>query len=216
MNDPIAELRIRAGIPVDAHPTEPDPADTIAWLAQQAADNIDRFTPVKFHRPISLDPRVTAWIESFIRDPQTATSLLLIGATGCGKTHNGYAALRAAVVGAYRRNIRTTYRAVTYPDFVAETRPAPDDAHIDALAKYTGCHLLFMDDLGADTKTTDWSNTTLFRLVNARWENDRPTIWTTNRNITELTAALGDRIVSRIWESRRVVLTGPDRRRVTV
>lgn len=214
MNDPIAELRVRAGIPVDAHPIDPDPADTIAMLAEMAAENIDRLTPPKFHRPIPLDPRVADWIDAFVADPATSGSLMLAGGTGCGKTHNGWVAFRASVVGAYRRNIRPRYRAVTYPNFVAETRPSPNDAHVDALARYTDCDLLFMDDLGAEDRTSDWTNTVMFRLVNARWEQDRPTIWTTNRNATELTAALGDRVVSRIWDAKRVVLSGPDRRRV--
>lgn len=215
MNDPITDLRARAGIPVNAAPAEPDPNDTIVWLAEQAAENIDRLTPARFHRPIPMTGAVSRWVSEFVADPFAAPSLLMQGGTGTGKTHNGFLAFRAAIVGAYQRNIRPTYRAVTYPDFVAETRPAYGDTHIEALAKYTDCQLLFMDDLGAEDKTSDWTNTTMFRLVNARWENARPTIWTTNRNAAELTAMFGDRVVSRISESRRVTLSGADRRRVT-
>lgn len=214
MTDELAQLRAIAGIPDDL-PADSSPAETVAHLADQAAEVLERITPPRFRGPIQLEARVSNWVDAFVADPGGAGSLLLVGVTGCGKTHHGYAALRGAVLGSYARSVRPTYRAVSYPDFVANTRPAYDDSHLDALERYTHCRLLFMDDLGADTKTTDWSNTTLFRLVNARWENDRPTIWTTNRNQTELAAVLGDRIVSRIWESRRIVLTGPDRRRVS-
>lgn len=213
MTDRIAELRAIAGIP-DELPPPPTADEANAWLTEQAASVIDELTPRVFRHPISLDPKVTSWIEDFVANPDESPSLLLWGPTGTGKTHQAYVAFRAAVLGSYERGRRVTYRAVTHPDFATATRPAPNDAHVDALARYSTCGLLLMDDLGAEAKVTEWAETTLYRLVNARWESGLPTIWTSNKNRADLAASLGERIVSRLWSpARRLHLDGPDRRR---
>jgi DNA replication protein DnaC len=213
VTDRLAELKALVGLDVDAQPQDPTLEETTAWLTEQAATVIDRVTPAKFRKPIPMDARVQMWVNEFIANPSGASSLLLVGGTGTGKTHQAYMAWKAATLGAYARNIRPVYRAVNHPNLIAATRPAANDSHIETLRRFANAGLLLLDDLGAEEKPTEWSVTTLYRLVNHRWEYNLPTIWTTNRAPEELEPLIGDRTLSRIWESRRVSLTGRDRRK---
>ena len=72
--------------------------------------------------------------------------------------------------------------------------------------------ILFLDDIGAE-KLTDWVLETFYLIINARYENMRPTIFTSNLSIAELADKIGDRTTSRIVEMCEVYeLKGNDRR----
>lgn len=79
---------------------------------------------------------------------------------------------------------------------------------MESLRRYP---LLVIDDLGVERDTTHASEQ-FYRLINARYANEMPTVITTNVELSRL----DDRIASRIQDFRLScveVLTGPDRRR---
>lgn len=66
--------------------------------------------------------------------------------------------------------------------------------------KYEECDLLCLDDLGV-AQHTEWSEKELYRLVNHRYNQMKPTVFSSNYTISELSEqGYGDRIISRIWE----------------
>ena len=70
--------------------------------------------------------------------------------------------------------------------------------------------LLILDDLGAE-KGTEWTRERLYSLINARYNDLSPTIFTTNVDL----AAFDERIASRLMDHRTgnvVELVGRDRR----
>ena len=73
--------------------------------------------------------------------------------------------------------------------------------------------LLHLDDLGAE-RATEWVLEQLYAIVNARYEEQRSLVVTTNLQPENLEQQLGPRIVSRIWEmcGDPVLMDGPDRR----
>ena len=72
--------------------------------------------------------------------------------------------------------------------------------------------LLFLDDVGSE-KPSEWVQEQFYLLINKRYNEMRPIIFTSNYSISELAARLGDRTVSRIVEMSHVVkLDGKDRR----
>jgi DNA replication protein DnaC len=72
--------------------------------------------------------------------------------------------------------------------------------------------LLILDDLGSE-KLTEWVQETFYLIINKRYEEMLPMIFTSNFKISDLAGRLGDRIVSRIVESCDIVeLKGVDRR----
>jgi DNA replication protein DnaC len=78
---------------------------------------------------------------------------------------------------------------------------------------YRTADLLLIDDLGV-AKNSEWVEEAVYRIIGGRYEQMRPTIYTTNLDVPKLRDALGDRIASRLAETcTRVLLDGDDRRR---
>jgi DNA replication protein DnaC len=82
----------------------------------------------------------------------------------------------------------------------------------EVLEKYSEAPILFLDDLGSENPT-DWVRSTLFILINRRYENNLKTYVTSNFSLGELAVHLDDRISSRLAEMCiGFKMTGDDRR----
>jgi DNA replication protein DnaC len=174
--------------------------------------------------PIAADPTVGAWAHRVATKPSEANSLLLTGTTGTGKTHQAWAALRMiAEAGPVRYEITATTAADMYALLRPGGSPRGEKAELDRLARSP---ILLLDDLGS-AKASEWVEETTYRLINARYNACKPTIFTSNYTTQAprdretgailgpgLDAILGDRIVSRLAEMTTVVvMAGADRRR---
>ena len=74
--------------------------------------------------------------------------------------------------------------------------------------------LLVLDDLGAE-RTTDWTTSRLYALLNRRYNACAATVFTSNYSPEHLEPSVGARIVSRILGTCTVLhLAGPDHRRL--
>lgn len=90
----------------------------------------------------------------------------------------------------------------------------------DLLSRYIDCDLLVLDDIGAE-QVTDWSASMLYRLVNERYNADKPIIVTSNYDLNglskRLTTAKDDftstRIISRLKEMCYQAFLGTNDRR---
>lgn len=72
--------------------------------------------------------------------------------------------------------------------------------------------LLVVDDLGA-TKLTEWVEEINYRLINTRYERELATVLTSNLLPKDLTAYMGERVISRVTQmTARVTLKGADKR----
>lgn len=174
--------------------------------------------PLRYQQAVTDRADVLEWVKQFQDDLRHAPSLLLLGPTGTGKTYQAYGAVRAAVThslptraGGFRA---PRWQALTYADLCASLRPHGRDHDPEKqLDRYRKVELLFIDDLGA-AKTSDFVEEATYRLINGRYEDMLPSIFTTNLALPALKDAVGDRIASRLAETcTRVVLDGPDRRR---
>lgn len=143
---------------------------------------------------------------------------MLQGKPGTGKTH---AACAALIANMERGGKMRQVRFATFGGILREIKDAFNGgSESDVVARYTGCYMLVIDDFGKE-KLTEWGASVLFDIINARWEEERPTIITTNYTAAELLArlesagdkALADAMASRFSQYKRVVLTGKDRRR---
>ena len=90
---------------------------------------------------------------------------------------------------------------------------AQQDTEMDLITLYGNIEYLLLDDLGSE-KSTDWSLQSLYIIINNRYENLKPTIFTNNFDLDQLAEKLGDdRIPSRIHSMCYMhTLTGADRR----
>ncbi len=147
---------------------------------------------------------VSAW-----RGDRRARGVLLVGATGCGKSTfaaaaandliDGYAfsedeVRNCGVFGAPRRPF-TSVRYVNVPMLFNELRNAMDEktsaAHI--IEQCASVPVLILDDLGAEHRT-DYSRSVLLRIIDHRWCEQLPLIVTANaRRMEDLEASTGER-----------------------
>lgn len=131
-------------------------------------------------------------------------NVLLLGGVGVGKTH---AALAMA-----RTRWDDGQDLLFYPavELLDDLRPGGPDNTMD---RACAVDVLVLDDLGSE-KPTDWTAERLYRIVNRRWLEERPTIATANLTADELEAAVGSRMFSRLWHGALAVeVAGEDRRR---
>lgn len=208
-----AEALRRRGI--DTHtPVDDDRTafDLQQWLVQQTTTALAAVVPPRFADAEVTDDRVHQWVRRFHRDRTRCPSLLLAGKPGTGKTHQAMAALKAvALAGAHaRRPVR--FRVASHPQLNDVLRPRSDGSHEDALHPYQQCELLLLDDIGAG-RQNDWTADGLYRLVDHRWAASLPSIFVTNLAEGDLADAVGERVVSRLFDADRIVLRGNDRRR---
>lgn len=201
-------------------------ADDQGWYdryVRRVNDDLTRVFPAEYADATADDPGVMAWCDGQIAaanmtGPPAPWALLITGPTGVGKTFQAYGAIRRICL----RTRRITHRAESLPDLLAALRPGPAADDEIRFGDYAGAGLLLVDDLGAD-KVTEWSEMTLFRLVNHRCTRRLPTIWTTNLPIAPpphgsfagptLQGQLSERVFSRLALSQVVPMKGDDRRR---
>ena len=208
-----------------------------AWLADDSLDtysapNIARYSitkaaeviPFRYQAAIVDQPDVLGWCKELVtraRADQDANrhaiasvrrgrSLLLLGPTGTGKTYQAYGSIRELAV----TGVAATWVVTTAADMYAALRPRHGIDSEAEFRRYRKASVLLVDDLGAERKPTEFTEEINFRLINWRYENHMPTLFTSNVLPKELAARLGDRVTSRLGEMcQRIVLEGPDRRR---
>lgn len=205
LSDTARHILAQRGIDPDSLPP-PEPFDPVQALTDNARTALALNLPSKFH---DVQPRyadVRHWVRGFLTDPTTCGTLLLTGPVGRGKTCESIGALRGCVLGSAARGRHMTWHYSSHTNLNAALRPAPNDAHLEVLDQACAVDLLVIDDLGTG-QYTDWAADSLYRIVDARWSNDRPTIATTNLTGDELRDIIGDRIASRMSSGTQVALT---------
>ncbi len=139
------------------------------------------------------------------RFPVVDHGLLLYGAYGVGKTHLAVAVLKAVIRKTAARGY--FYETAELLKLIRETYSRDsNDTEMDVLRPVLDAELLVLDDLGSSRKS-EWVEETLGVLVNARYSERRPTIFTSNlmdsSDITEpesFAAKVGGRVRSRLLE----------------
>jgi DNA replication protein DnaC len=194
------DARIQAGIRAQRR------QDALARLGQQI--------PLRYRDVTVTDPQVRKWCDNLLSDSDATQrvhgpSLLILGPTGVGKTHEAFGALRHLAESGLPNSIEVIIAA----DLYAKLRPRPGVDSEAEFERFAKSGLLFVDDIGA-AKSSEWVEEINYRLVNHRWNNELPTVFTSNVPPKELAVILGERVASRVTGmSATAVLKGTDRRR---
>lgn len=160
--------------------------------------------------------RARAFVDAF---PAVDKGLLLRGRHGVGKTHLAVAMLREIIAGKGARGY--FYETRELLKLVRDTFATAGESEMDVLRPVLDADILVLDDLGAE-KTSEWVQETLGLVVNTRYSERRPTIFTTNlddsadtTNPNSMYVQLGARTRSRLFEMCHWVdMEGPDVREV--
>lgn len=119
--------------------------------------------------------------------------LWLMGDIGTGKTTLAMIVSKAAIEAGRSVAIYSLPRLLGLIRAAIDT----DAGMVGFLERLAAVDLLHIDDLGAEN-TTDWVLEQLYSIINARYEDERAMIVTTNLRYDELIEQLGPRTVSRM------------------
>jgi DNA replication protein DnaC len=178
-----------------------------------------RYRGVSFDRPPVTDiapdvvREVRRYVENIDSNLDDGRGIAFMGDVGTGKTTLAMLISKAAL------DAGRTVAIYSLPRLLTEIRATYDEenagSYVDLLERLTAVDLLHIDDVGAE-RTSEWVLEQLYSIVNARYEEGRAIVITTNlaepgaleEQITARTASRLIEICGDPWP-----LFGPDRRR---
>jgi DNA replication protein DnaC len=181
---------------------------------QIIARNKARYRDVAFNRfPVTeIDPKIVAATKRYIdrigANLDAGRGLWFMGPVGTGKTTLAMLVTKAALEAG-----RSAAR-YSLPGLLSQIRKTFDTgSHNDLLERLTAVDLLHIDDIGAE-QTTPWVLEELYSIINARYEEQRAIVITTNILDREtLCQQITERTVSRLTEMcDELPLLGADHR----
>lgn len=163
------------------------------------------------HRALRI---ATRYAERFAEIAPTGRCLLLLGKPGTGKTHLAVSianeVMRTTNATAVYRTVGSVLQAIR-----ATYDRSNDQTEAQILAGLIAPSLLVLDEIGVSKEVpSDFELTTLFAIINGRYEELRPTIIVSNLEAEQLPPAIGERCMDRLregggvavkfdWESQR-------------
>jgi DNA replication protein DnaC len=185
---------------------------TVATSPNTRGQRFQESIPVRYCGATVTHARIKAWVAEQISrgrrdDLLEATGLLLTGNPGTGKTWEMFGIGRALAAEGYL----VVWAFV--PDFLHDLRPGGPRSQAGGMDDLYRADLILLDDLCAH-KPSEWSEAELDRLVDHRWREESPCVFTTNLPADEIRATLGERIASRLaGMCTPIHIDGRDRRR---
>ena len=146
------------------------------------------------------------YADKFPEIAQTGRCLLLLGKPGTGKTHLGVAIANEVM----RKTAATAvYRTIgsVLQDIRATYDKSSDRSESWILSGLISPSLLILDEIGVSKENpSDFELTTLFSIINGRYEQLRPTVIISNLDAKALPAAIGERCADRLREGGVIVV----------
>jgi DNA replication protein DnaC len=176
-----------------------------------------RYRGVSFDRPpVTEMPQpqvrlVRHYVHQIEGNLAAGRGLWFEGDVGTGKTTLAMLVSKAAL------DAGRSVAIYSLPRLLAEIRATFESdgeaSYVDLLDRLAEVDLLHLDDVGAE-KTSDWVMEQLYAIVNARYEEERAIVVTTNLRREALVEQIRERTVSRLEEMCTLVpLYGGDARR---
>ena len=161
--------------------------------------------------PEPIVRQVRGYVRKLDEHLRAGEGLWLYGDVGTGKTS------LAMLVSQHALDAGHSVAIYSLPRLLAEIRDTFEDdaqnSYVELLDRLASVDLLHIDDVGAE-RTSPWVLEQLYAIVNARYEEERAVIITTNLDSDQLAEQITPRTVSRLEEMCEILpLYGEDRRR---
>lgn len=160
-----------------------------------------RFQAAKISDFLNIQP-ILNWIE------KPADFLFITGPCGTGKTH-----LAAAIVYALRdKKIRCLFSIASNLFLqLRESFNSNDTTEKNIIDKYSSSTIAVFDDIGAQ-KISDYVIESWYNIIDKRYGEKYPAVFTSNMNLSEISKYMSDRIASRLASGIVFELKGSDKR----
>lgn len=146
------------------------------------------------------------YVATFDQIREVGRCMVLIGKPGTGKTHLGVAMANELLHKTPRTAVYRTVGAVLQAIKATFDRKS-ERSESDILASLINPDLLVLDEIGVSKEQpSDFELTTLFAIINGRYEREAPTVIISNLGAGELGRAMGDRCVDRLREGGLIVV----------
>lgn len=138
--------------------------------------------------------------------------LFLSGKTGSGKTHTAVAILRSLVMSDSVKDASFVNISRLLLEIRESFKDGAGKSEKDIVDYYSQIPFLILDDLGSE-KTSEFAITTLYIIIDTRYNALLPTIVTTNLSLQQIEKKIGSRIASRLSGMQKFNFTLPDYRK---
>lgn len=181
--------------------------------AQYAKCSFSNFIQYPNDQLVRVVKKARAFADAF---PVTEKGLFIIGPPGIGKTHLGVAVLRHVVETKGVRGLFYDTRTL-FSNIRGAYQSSTLRSEAEILREVTRAELLVFDDLGS-IRLTDWVEETMNLIVTTRYNDRRPTIFTSNHedaaetdDLDSLLVRVGFRMHSRLHRMCDFLeFSGPD------
>ena len=156
---------------------------------------LDNFDPQISKSTQKALAKVMDYVINWKENQEAGRGVYFCGDVGTGKTH-----LAVAVMNELIKRKRVPSLFVTVPELLDNLRGTYNDPgrNIDEwMDAVKNADFLVLDDLGSE-RPTEWVRERLFVVINHRYREQLPTLFTSNIGPKDLAAQLGERTASRI------------------
>lgn len=161
-------------------------------------DNFEATTP-KQQRALRV---AREFVADFARHHDEGSTLVFAGNVGTGKGHLALGIAQALIAAGHTAFYATAREIIMRMRASWSDKSAPSEAEV--LDMLTSVSLLIVDEVGV-TFGSDAERDQLFAVIDGRYRECLPTIYTTNLERDELPVALGERSFDRLRENGRWV-----------
>ena len=156
----IDSRRVRSGMPVE-------------YMSKDGKD----FDWGQYSEDVEIQKRIAnAFVYSFATFRKQGRGLYIYSSTkGSGKT-----LLACCLANEVLKKQDVSIKFATVADYIELVRSSKNEAVKEQMNAIMNTGLLIVDDIGATKEDKDWISDAIYRLVNRRYENMLPTIYTSN------------------------------------
>lgn len=135
------------------------------------------------------------------------SGILMVGNTGLGKTHLSLAIANKLL----KKGFCVVYSSATELIRKIRNEQFNTNEEGETMPLVKSCDLLILDDVGVE-KSSDWSISVLYEIINSRQNKRAPMIISTNLDFDVLNVRYEDRLFSRMCSMKVLVFEGSDNR----